>query len=230
MVTTLLAAAGHGEAEESDRAWSASIGIGSDYTFRGVSQTMGNSALQTSFDLDLSSGVYAYAWASNVDFVPDGEPDDGASHEIDLALGYATDIGNDWSIDLALIRYVFPGTISDVNYDYNEFAASVWYRETYGATVAFSGDVDGTGANSVFYKLATNFALSSDTTVDIAYGYYDLSGAYGAAYSYLETALARQLGNTSITLAYNDTHRSANAIFDDRVTGPRLILTLQIDW
>lgn len=217
-------------ADDAGRAWSASIGAGSDYTFRGVSQTMGDPAIQASFDVSFSSGLYAYAWGSNVDFVPNGQPDDGATHEIDLAIGYAAEVTDDWSVDLSIVRYIFPGTVNSVDYDYNELMATVLYGGKYSATVAYSGNVDGTGADSVLYRLGASFGLPADTTLDICYGYYDLSNAYENAYSYSRAALARGIGNTEISLAYTDTSHSAESIFDAQVTGPRLVLSLRIDW
>lgn len=228
--TMLLAIAGQSEAGEVERAWSASIGVGSDVTWRGVSQTMGDPAIQASVDVTLSSGFYAYAWGSNVDFVPDGQPDDGASHEVDLAIGYATDISDDWSVDLSLIRYFFPGTMTEVDYDYNELMAKVWYGDRYNATVAYSGDVDGSGSASVFYKVGASLGLPLDTTFDICYGYYDLSNAYDASYSYSQATLARSIGNTEIALAYVDTFHAAESIYSRQATGSRFVLTLRVDW
>lgn len=229
-MTLLLAAAGQSEANDAERAWSISVGLGSDLTFRGVSQTMGNPAIQASVDVDLSSGLYAYAWGSNVDFIPEGAPDDGATYEVDLAIGYATDITDDWSVDLALIRYVFPGTVSDVDYDYNELMATVWFAGAYSATVAYSSDIDGSGADSVFYELGASFGLPSETTFQVSYGHNDLSDAYGTAYSYTEATLARSIGNTEIALAYIDTFHSAEYIYGDQATGPRFVLSLQVEW
>ena len=219
-----------GAAEDDVQILSGSFGIGSDYTFRGISQTLGGSAIQASVDLSLRSGAYAYAWGSNVDFVPDGEPDDGASHEINLAIGYATDISADWNFDVALIRYLFPGTAIDTDYDYNELMASLRYADNYSATVAYSGNVDGTGSKSLLYRLGASFGLPLDTELAIDYARHDLSDAYGAAYSYVETTLARRFGRTAITLAYNNTDRSAELIYDARATGPRFVLSLQFEW
>ena len=207
-----------------------SVRVGSDYTFRGVSQTMGNHAIQVSVDLGLPSGLYAYAWWSNVDFIPEGEPDDGATHEVDLAIGYATDIAENWRVDFTLVRYLFPGTFSDVDYDYNELMASVWYANTYGATVAYTADVDGTGADSTLLRLTAGFDLSTDTTFEASYGYFDLSDAYESAYTYLEVELARSIGNTEIALAYVDTSQSAETIYSDQANGRRFVLSLQVDW
>jgi len=229
-IVLFLTTAAQSEAEDDAYTLGGSFGAGSDYTFRGVSQTMGMHAIQASVDFSLSSGLYAYAWGSNVDFVPENEPDDGATHEIDMAVGFTTELGDDWSMDLTLIRYLFPGTNGDADYNYNELMAAFWYDEKYSATVAFSGNVDGTGADSLFYKLGASFGLSYDMSLDVNYGYYDLRAAYGTAYSYIEAALARTLGNTAITLAYNDTQGSADLIYDSRVTGPRLVLSLKVEW
>ncbi len=213
-----------------DRSWSASLGIGSDYTFRGVSQTMGSHAVHASIDLSLASGLYAYAWGSNVDFTPEGEPDDGASHEIDLAIGYSRDIDDNWSVDVGFVRYLFPGMPDYMSYDFDELMASAWYADRYGATIAYSDSVDGTGAASMLYKLAARFELPAETTLHVAYGHYDVSGAYGSAYAYSEATLARSMGKTEVSLAYVDTSDSAESIYGNQATGPRVVLTLRVDW
>ena len=86
-----------------ERPLTGTVGVSSDYTFRGVSQTLGDPALQASADLDLPAGLYAWAWGSNVDFVPDGEADDHARTEIDLAIGYARDISDSLGIEVELV-------------------------------------------------------------------------------------------------------------------------------
>ena len=48
--------------------WSTTITAASDYTFNGVTQTDNDPAIQASLDYAFDSGVYAGAWASNVDF------------------------------------------------------------------------------------------------------------------------------------------------------------------
>ena len=102
VVTSPVAAA----AEEMERVLGGSVAVASDYVFRGISQTMESPAVQASIDLQFESGLYAYAWGSNVDFVAGVDPDDGAGQEIDLAIGYASDVGGAWSIDIgeALLR------------------------------------------------------------------------------------------------------------------------------
>ncbi|MGI9239140.1 MAG: TorF family putative porin, partial [Woeseiaceae bacterium] len=170
------------KAEAGETSLGGSFALGSDYTFRGISQTVGDHAIQASAGIEHSSGFYAYAWGSNVDFVPEGEPDDGASYELDLAIGYSADISDKWSVGVELIHYLFPGTIEDVDYDYSEMMATLWFSEKYSATVAYSNDVDGVGETSWFYELGGNFDLPAEVTLQIKYGYFDLEHAYGSAY------------------------------------------------
>jgi hypothetical protein len=67
-------------------------------------------------------------------------------------------------------------------------------------------------------------------TVQVNYGYYDLSHAYGSAYSYTKITLARSIGDIAIMLDHVDTHGSADLIFDEQVIGPRYVLSVQFDW
>ncbi len=231
IVTALLLVSDErGAALAQGTALGGSIAIASDYTFRGVSQTLGAAALQASVDLTLASGFHAGVWASNVDFVPDDEPDDGARLEVDVSLGYAANLGDDWSIDIGLTRYSFPGADAGVGYDYTELLATAVYGGRYTATVGLSGDVDGTGAASRFYSLGTEFELPAGLGLAAALGHYDLSDAYGSRYSYVEASLSRQVGNAGLTVTYVDTSGSADSIYGGRVTGPRLVLTLNVDW
>ena len=61
--------------------------VGSDYIFRGISQTTGKAAV--SGGVDAASGMlYAGAWLSNVDFGPTaGDPENKTNLEYDLYAG-----------------------------------------------------------------------------------------------------------------------------------------------
>lgn len=209
---------------------SGSVGVGTDYAFRGISQTMGSPAVEASLDAEWSSGFYAYAWGSNVDFIPEGGADDGATYELDLAYGYATELAGKLSADLRIVHYVFPGTNRNVDYNYDEFIVSLWYNEKYRATLAYSDNVDGTEAKSLFYELAADFELPRSLTLHAALGRYDLSDAYGSAYSYLKGSLCRSVGNAEIELAFIGTSRSAVAIYGDRPARSRAVLSVRFDF
>jgi len=230
LVSLGLLAAIPGVAAAEEPVFGGSIAVTSDYTFRGVSQTLGDPALQGSVNLDLPAGFYAWAWGSNVDFVPDGEPDDNARSEIDLALGYAGEIGDDLGIEIELIRYVFPNTNAGVDYDYSELLAPIRYDERYHATIAYSNDVDGTGNSSRFYKIGGQFDLWNGATFGVDYGLFDLRDAYGHSYTFTEARLSQQVDNAVVALRYINTYSDVDQIYGDRVTGPRLVMSLELNW
>jgi uncharacterized protein (TIGR02001 family) len=103
--------AAHAEAEVS-----ANVTLASDYSFRGVSQTGRDPAIQGGFDVAWDNGFYIGTWSSNVKFGV-------TSQEIDLYLGYAGQFNEDVGYDIGYIRYEYPGAGSDL--DYNELAASI---------------------------------------------------------------------------------------------------------
>ena len=206
------------------------VTLGTDHLFRGVSQTLGGATLQATVDTELESGFYAYLWAGNVDFVPDGEPDDGARVEVDAAVGFASDISDQWSVDVTLVRYMFPGTVDEVSYDYNELLATLWYEESYRATLAYSNNVFGSDESGIFASLGAHYELPAELMMVVEYGYYDLEDAYGASYSYVDVGFGRPIGEVEVTLAYHDTFGDAQQIFYAQSIGSRLVLTIDLEF
>ena len=47
---------------------SGNVSIGTDYVYRGISQTTENPTIQGGFDLESETGLYIGIWTSNVDF------------------------------------------------------------------------------------------------------------------------------------------------------------------
>ena len=100
---------------------SGSVGYGSDYIFRGQSQTEGDSALSMGLELDAGKGIYAGVWASEVSYVGSD-----ADRETDLYVGWAGSIGNDISLDVGYIDYAYSG---DANLDDADgWALRTWWR------------------------------------------------------------------------------------------------------
>ena len=92
--------------------WSGSVGMYSEYFYRGVSQSNGDSAVQISaqYDhwIDDSNAFYGGVWASSVEFV-----DNPASQEYDFYAGYKIEV-DDFRFDMGVL-----------NYNYNEYYDSV---------------------------------------------------------------------------------------------------------
>lgn len=94
---------------------SGSVALVSNYVFRGLTQTDGNPALQGSLEFDDNSGFYAGAWASNISWFSDANPQSSVSLEIDLYLGWRHPLSRDWNADAGVYRYQYPGSYGSLN-------------------------------------------------------------------------------------------------------------------
>ena len=110
---------------KSDFTTSGSVGLFSQYIFRGLTQTDRNPALQGNFDINHSSGLYLGMWGSNVSWLRDkyGNATDGSvtsdstyyrsggNLEIDVYGGFKSEIGKTGlGIDIGALQYYYPGT------------------------------------------------------------------------------------------------------------------------
>lgn len=118
-------------------ALTANIGLVSDYVFRGLTQTNGKPAIQGGFDYTHSSGFYVGTWLSNISWFTDqnagtkgaptslaapggvGAPysvtgSNQASLEWDIYGGYKGSFADDWTYDVGVLTYYYPGTYQNL--------------------------------------------------------------------------------------------------------------------
>lgn len=88
------------------------VGLFSQYIFRGLKQTDGDPAVQGGFDYAHESGLYAGTWASNVQWLRDSAQYSSNSLEWDFYGGYKGTFGGDFSYDIGLLQYWYPGTVA----------------------------------------------------------------------------------------------------------------------
>jgi uncharacterized protein (TIGR02001 family) len=93
-----------------DFTFTGNVGLFSQYVFRGISQTNEKPALQGGFDLGHKSGFYVGTWASNISWLSDLNPDVSASIEWDFYGGYKFALPYDFSGDVGVLYYWYPGT------------------------------------------------------------------------------------------------------------------------
>ena len=67
ILLTLIASANANE-------FSGNVSIGTDYVYRGISQTGEEATIQGGFDWEADNGIYAGIWASNIEFDGYGNP------------------------------------------------------------------------------------------------------------------------------------------------------------
>jgi uncharacterized protein (TIGR02001 family) len=141
---------------------SANVTLASDYSFRGVSQTTRDPAIQGGFDVAWDNGLYIGTWSSNVNFGI-------TSQELDAYIGYAGQITDDVGFDVSYIRYEYPGARSELSY--NELAASVsWGDFTFG--LGYSNEYFNLDSVSWWYpNVAYALSLPYDASLEFYVGW-----------------------------------------------------------
>jgi uncharacterized protein (TIGR02001 family) len=163
IVAALVLAPAVSFAEESNFSWNA--GIVSDYVFRGVSQSNKDVAFQGGVDYAFGdSGFYAGAWGSNVSF-----GFGGPSVELDGYMGYNTDLGDKFNLDLGLTRYTYHGS-SIGNIDYNELIAKFAMENVATLTVGYTNDYSNIGENVTYANLGNSWDIGHDFSLNAAFG------------------------------------------------------------
>lgn len=201
---------------------SANLGLTSDYIWRGISQTLGDPAVQGGVDYSHDSGVYLGVWASNVDFfsnnAPDSTPDDDdeAEIELDLYVGLAGefDVGIGW--DVGVIQYRYPEARKSLIDTSEEFYVGASYDL---ASMMVYRDFDN---ESTYVEASLEFELPQEFNLRLRGGYFDFDDTRD--YTNFEIALSRSIAGFDLSVQYTDTDLSSNECaegywFDDLCDG-----------
>ncbi len=92
---------------------SGSVGIVSDYRFRGVSQSDKNLAVQGGITIAHESGLYIGTWGSNL---AGWGTFGGANMELDLIAGYKAQLGQGATLDVGATWYMYPGGFNKTDF------------------------------------------------------------------------------------------------------------------
>jgi uncharacterized protein (TIGR02001 family) len=97
-------------------ALSGSATLGSQYLFRGLTQTDGKPTVQAELDLVHPTGFYLSTSLSNISWITDqfNSGPVSAGVEVDLFGGYKWAFAKDWTLDLGAYRYFYPGDYKSV--------------------------------------------------------------------------------------------------------------------
>lgn len=179
----------------------------SEYRSRGLSQTLGDPALQGSATLMHSSGLYAGVWTSNVDF---GLGSD-TRQELDYYAGYYWQISDDIALDVSYIDYTYPRQ-SGLNYGEYFAELSAWGVRLGG----FYSDDLGGDQSMLYAYLGYGLTLPGDVALDLRYGRADYkdplwisaSGGDRDYYDEWEVKLSKELFSLNWSLSYVDTDLS----------------------
>jgi uncharacterized protein (TIGR02001 family) len=187
---------------------SANVGLSSDYTFRGISQTDENVAIQGGFDYTHSSGFYLGVFGSNVDF---NDPD--ASIEIDGYGGFKHSFLDHYGIDAGVIHYAYPN--ANDAYSYNEYYMGGNYRN-FSLKAYYSDDFFANSGEAVYIDSKGDFSLPYHFMLGLHYGYQwiENNAKFGTPdYADWRIGINREFIGVNVGVAYVDTNLDKNECF-----------------
>lgn len=183
----------------------------SDYRSRGISQTLGDPALQGGATLIHSSGLYLGAWTSNVDYGFDFK----TRQEVDYYAGWYWQATDAISLDLGYLKYSYPKegqfNMSEVYAILDLYGVKLGAYYSSDAPNAFGEDQD-----TLYSYLGYSFALPAEVGLELRLGYNDVkdpafwsaSGDNRDSYYEWEAKLTRAFFGITWGLSYIDTDLS----------------------
>jgi uncharacterized protein (TIGR02001 family) len=170
--------------------------LGSGYWRHGLSQVDGAS-LQLGIDYQHYTGFFAYGRAMNVEY-PQNLPGQSRDVEASAYVGYH-DRGDRWSWTVSVGRYVYPDS---EGYDYDEWSASVGFRDRVFYTASYNPEYYARGASALNQEVSIAFPLPGNFEVGGTVGYFDID--YGPEITHWNVGASKLLGRMAVDLRYYD--------------------------
>ena len=208
--------------EEAESPISWELTGGSDYVFRGVSQTNEKPTGQAGITYTTPIGLYVGAWASGVDF---GGND--PRFEVDSFIGYNVDLTENINFDVMANRYNYPDAGKS---NYWEFYATTTFMDTYNLTVTYTDDVFNTGTDAWYYSAGAEWGFGNDYTfgANVGHSVFDDNDAAGVEdYTDWGVSVGKSWGMVSAKLGYVGTDGKGKDDYGERADS-RVVLTLSV--
>ena len=194
------------------------VALVSDYSFRGVSLSGKDFAVQPYLTVSHESGLYVGAWGSNI------SENDGNDVELDLYAGFSG--GDEITYDIGATYYVYPG-VSNVNYvEFTGKVGSTMGPATVGVQLSYVPSQSNTGDEDNVY-VATNATIAlPNSPISIVGSLGVEDGAFTAGSKKLDWSLGMTAAISDFTLgvSYVDTNR--RTIFASKDSSAGVVFTL----
>ena len=196
----------HAQERSGPASWlSGNVSLTTDYTFRGISQTLQQPALQGGMDLRHPSGFYLGTWGSSVNFGETNINEAGprAQLEVDVYGGYGLNLLPVATIDLGALYYMYPGAGGARNYDFLELglgASRTMGPFSAGLSAKYSPDFYAGSGESFYYGVSAGIPVSAVTiSANIGKQLIEKNDVFLAP-DYLEWGLGASIGWEGFTV------------------------------
>ena len=205
------------EQPASAHSWSANMLIGSEYVFRGITQSNEDPAIQVGIDYAHSSGFYLGTWASSVEF--NGATGNDTQIETNFYGGFGGSLGS-VDYDLGGLFYYYPEENDDNGageQDFFEVYGSLGTSvgdASFGGGFAYSPDYYGEDGDSIWIYGEVGYSLPGGISPYATVGYLDVEGdeTTPAGYDYVVYTLGASydLGAFTFDLMWSDAESDVN--------------------
>jgi uncharacterized protein (TIGR02001 family) len=232
LIRTLLLIAFAGSAvsrADSVQVVTGSLGGTSDFVFRGLSLTRGKPAAQGSLDIEFPQEFYVGAFAATADPNPGPSP----NLEVDIWAGRYWRVSENFSADLRLSQYNYPGDPRRITYNRTEITSTLGYRNQLFAAASYSPNTRAVGSSAGYqqgnawaFEVSGRKALDERFSISGGAGHYVLEEVYGDSYYYWNATLSAALAPFELQLAYLGVDHTAEKHFNRKSIGDRVALTV----
>ena len=157
----------------------ANIGVGSNYIWRGITQTGDESAVSGGIDYAHASGFYIGTWVSNV----------ANNYEQDIYLGYGFDAGP-VGLDVGYIKYMYPVGAA-VDADFDELYLNASYKMISAGLALTTSKESGVFEDDTYMYVGAEFEVKKGLTLGLTYGDYNFDDPGTEDYSHINLSLSK---------------------------------------
>lgn len=203
------------------------VTAGTDYVFRGVSQSNEDPSLQGGLDYTLPRSFFAGVFAARIDYPEVPFRPDSGSIELNAYLGISRPAGRDFTWDVAIVHYGYPDSEAK-NDAYQELAFNLHYRDVARLGLTASDDARTGGSNGWTAELELRRPIGSDFQVSGTLGHYAFSRSDWRDYQYWDAGVSSVLGPVTIDVRYYDTSDEAVTLAGPLLTRGRVVASLSL--
>ncbi|MFK8020539.1 MAG: hypothetical protein AB8B86_12265 [Pseudomonadales bacterium] len=199
---------------------SAVLSVQSEPIYRGISESLNNSAAAINIDLSLSSNWLAGIGASSA--LSSGTQQRDRS--ITSHISYNRELGDRVVLGGAIVHRAFPGSIKE--WDFTEIQSSIRWDNSFAFTIAYSDNYydHQTTALSTSLDWFRPLSARSYLTATVGSTYFD--NTVISQYTYSNIGLGWRSGPITAELSYGYTSRNNTILFGEPIKSPELQLNL----
>lgn len=130
------------------------LSLASDYVYRGISFANGKLSPQLSLSALDDSGIYGSIWISRDDISGIANNSQPLDIEVEYQLGYQTQFGSNWSIDISQAWLEYQTRNQPRNHDYRETRLNIHYLNRFSMFLSYANDIwtSGMDASTVAFS------------------------------------------------------------------------------